>query len=123
MVFKTMLGIIGFSHHRVSCIIGIHPEERTQSQDIFIDIKVKTDFAASIHSGKIGDTINYAALADLCTHIARTKKHQLLEGLAHEILQEILSKFNVRWAWICIKKPLAIPSAEYALVELEQEKS
>lgn len=116
-----MIGSIGISNHRVSCIIGIYPRERAHEQEILVNVHVKANFSASIQSAKVEDTVNYVALADLCTQVAQTKKHQLLEGLAFEILQEILARFPVQWASIRIKKPGAIPSAEDAWIELEQE--
>ncbi len=114
-----MLGIVGVYNHRVTCIIGVNPDERVKVQDIFFDVKVKTNFIPSIRSNTVESTINYEQMAEICTILAQGKKHYLLEALACDILNELQTKFQIEWAWIKIKKPNALASAEYALVELE----
>lgn len=114
-----MLGIIGFEQHRIRCIIGVTEDERREGQDIYVDLKVKVDFSRCTASDSLQDTVSYIPLAEICTHQAQTNQYQLLETLANAILRRILSDPNIHWAWIRIKKPAAIPSAAYALVELE----
>lgn len=115
-----MKGWIGFYHHRITCIIGVLPHERTQEQVIIISLKVKTDFSACALSDSVEDTINYVELADRCTALARNGKYQLLETLACHILDDIFKEFKLEAAWIEIRKPAAIPSADCTVVELER---
>lgn len=117
-----MHGTIGIHHHKIDCIIGCLPEERKNEQEIFIDVKVKAPFSACVQSHDISDTISYVSIADLCTKTAKEQQHLLLEALAVDILDTLFSKYDIEWAWIRIKKPAAIPTAEYALVELERKK-
>lgn len=117
-----MIGIIGVCEHRITCIIGINQDERIKEQDILIDLKVKVDFSKCVNSGVIADTIDYVAMAEMCTQLAHTKKYYLLEALAHDILQGLIEKYQAQWAWVRIKKPQAIPTAQYAMVELERYK-
>ena len=49
------------------------------------------------------------------------RHRDLLETLAGDIMQAIAERFSLAHAWIRIEKPLAIPNARCAFVELEQE--
>jgi dihydroneopterin aldolase len=113
-------GLIGISHHRISCVIGILPEERIQAQDIYVDVKVKTSFVPSVQSDCISKTVNYVDLAQICTELAQKRQYYLLETFASEALNAIFSDSRIEWAWIKVKKPQALSSAEYTFVELER---
>jgi FolB domain-containing protein len=118
-----MKGTIGFEHLRINCIIGIQEFERLQKQDIFIDLKVQLDLSKCIHTNNLKHSVDYVKLSDLCIYIAQQKKHELLETLAHEILEQIFTQFRVDSAWIKIKKPQAISNASFATIEMERIKS
>ena len=117
-----MNGIIGFKNHKIRCIIGTLPEERENEQEILVDLKVKVDFASCIKSDNVQDTVDYVTLAEICTNLAQHNKYQLIETYASNVLDKILSDFNVKWAWIKVKKPQALPTAEYTTVELKRER-
>lgn len=118
-LYKT--GMIGFQHHRIFCIIGVLPEERVHEQEIYVDLKVQINFAACIQFERIEETISYVDLANICTELAQKQKYQLLEVLANAILDCLAKDVRIQWAWVRIKKPQAIPTAEYAMVELERQ--
>lgn len=114
-------GIIGIESHRISCIIGNNPHEWEQEQDIFVDVKVETDFSACAASDKLTDTIDYVQLAELCTELATKQRYHLMETFAVDVLEKLLHGYpSIRWAWIRIKKPGALPSSAYTYVELEK---
>lgn len=115
-------GLIGFNRHRIDCIVGLYPVEREKVQTLYVDVKVKVDLTACVHSGKISDTIDYASLADACTDLALKKHYYLLETFAADVLEYCKNCFQPKWAWVQIQKPAAIPSAAHAFVEMEYQK-
>lgn len=115
-------GIIGVCHHQIRCIVGVNPEERIQEQEIYVDLKVKSNFNACLGSDQIKDTVDYNQLAQLSTQLAQEKRYHLLETFAVEVIDQILANFPVSWAWIRVKKPLAISTAHYTLVEFERSR-
>lgn len=116
-----MQGTIGIDNLEISCLIGCNPEEQTNKQKIFIDLKVELVLSAAIKSDHLQDTLNYSNLAAVCNKLAQNK-HQLIEHLASEILETVLTADRVVWAQIRIKKPSAIPNAQWAYVELERHR-
>ncbi len=117
-----MTAIIGIENLKVICIIGCNPSEWLQEQEIFIDLKVETDISLCVSSQQIKDTIDYDALAALCSALAINNRYKLLEALAWDIVHKILENGNVQWCWTRIKKPQAIPAAQYSMVEFQKRK-
>ncbi|MBA2726939.1 MAG: dihydroneopterin aldolase [Parachlamydiaceae bacterium] len=114
-----MKGYIGIDRHKIDCIIGVHPLERQNLQSIYVDLMVETDFSKCSLSDDVEDTVNYELLADLCTEIAKCRQFRLLETFAVEALHEIFRRFDVSKASICIRKPKALASVDYTIVQLE----
>lgn len=117
-----MKGYIGINQHKIKCIIGIHPKERREEQEIFIDLKVEVDISRPALSDNIRDAVDYVLLADLCTRIAIEGRYQLLETFASHALEAILSRFDISWASIQVNKPSALKTAALPFVYLERYK-
>lgn len=114
-----MIGIIGFEHHKISCIIGVNADERINEQEIFVDLKLAVDFAKCAASDALNDTLDYTFVAKLCTEMAQSGQYHLLETYAYEVIQKLIKSFGVQGAWIRVKKLHAIESAQLTLVELK----
>lgn len=112
---------IGFENYRIKCLIGIEPHERVNEQEILVDIKVEADCSLAIKTENIQKTIDYRLLARICQEMAHQGKYQLIETYASEVLEEIMNRFNVKGAWIRVKKPSALPEADCAYVEMRRE--
>jgi len=117
-----MIGTIGVKDLKVTCVIGIYPEERTKNQDLFIDIEIQYDFNNASRSENVDDTIDYAKISDDITSLAIAKKYQLIETLAEDSAQLILNQYKVESVKIIVKKPGAVPAAAYPYVEIFRTK-
>lgn len=118
---KMQQTIIGFENYRISCLIGIEPHERINEQEISIDVKVEIDCSRVIRTESIQDTIDYMLLAQVCKEIALQGCYLLLETYVSAVLEEIINRFDLHWAWMRVKKPCALPGADYAYVEMRRE--
>ena len=114
-----MQGIVGIKNHKIHCFIGNNPEEQLQPQDIYVDVRIALDFSKSSKSGSLKDTVDYVRVAQICTELAVTRRYRIMETFAWEALQRLHSDFDLQWAWIRIKKPSALPTAEHTYVEFE----
>lgn len=113
-----MKGIVGFDHLQITCIIGVHPEERVAPQQIFVDFKGEFDFTTCVKSDLIQDTLDYAEVAKLCTEVAMQRAYSLLETCAYDALHLLVQKYDLKWAWIKVKKPTPFANVEWTYVEL-----
>ena len=113
------MGIIGFEGQQVKCIIGIHPRERSQEQNIFIDLQTMIDFESVAKTDNLENAVCYATLAEFCSEFARKGQFKMLETLAQELVYNLVDKFQLPWVKVTIKKPEALPTASFAFVSLE----
>ncbi|MCH9627986.1 MAG: Dihydroneopterin aldolase [Chlamydiales bacterium] len=117
-----MEGVIKIEELRISCVVGIHAHERGQEQELFVDVEVKLNFAESVQTDSIADTVDYAAVCGVCQKLAQTRQYHLIETFAYEALHAVLDTFPLTWAKIRVRKPEALPAAKWASVEFEKEK-
>lgn len=120
---KDVIGEIGFDGHKVSSFIGVHPHEVITKQDLFVDLRVVYDISKCAVSDRYHDALCYVRLAELCNEVATAKRFHLLEALAHAILLKLKNDYSIRSAWIRIKKPQGLSSAENTVVELQYGES
>lgn len=117
-----MNGVLGFKNYKISCIIGVEKEERSKEQGLFVDLRVTTDMSKCVSSDQLEDTIDYVALADLCSKQAQESSYRLIERLAADIIENIFEKYPAKEVFIMIKKPDAIDMADYTLVEMTKKR-
>lgn len=114
-----IIGTIGFENHRIRCIIGIHPPERIEEQELLLDLQTQWDFSSVAARDDLSHALCYAELADFCTEFAQKGKYQMLETLACDLSRKLREHFKLFWIKVTIKKPGALPTASFAFVELE----
>lgn len=107
----------------VSCIIGVKPEERVESQPVRISVALWADVTRAGMSDDIGDTVDYGALCRAITAETEYSSYHLLEALAEHISQVCLRDPRVKKARVMVKKPRALKSAQYAAVEIMRMRS
>lgn len=114
-----MIGVVGFENLEIECIIGVHAEERSNSQKIYVDFKGEADFSLSAVTDDLQHALDYFSVAQVCSQVAQKGKYFLLEKCANDILQELVRHFGITWGWIKIKKNHPFPAVEWTFVELE----
>lgn len=108
---------------RISCIVGVYPDERKREQDLFVDIDLHFDFARVAESDHLADTIDYTDVANDLAGFVRAERFQLLETLARRAAVRILDRHPVLTKCrLVIRKPAAVPHAQGAVVTVEQER-
>lgn len=118
---STQHTVVGFENYRIDCVIGIEPHERITEQTILVDLKVEVDCSLAISSESIHDTMDYMLLAFLCKEMAQQGGYQLMETYISDVLEKIVNRFDLHWAWMRVKKPSALEGADYTYVEMRKE--
>jgi dihydroneopterin aldolase len=91
----------------VACIIGIHAAERGSRQQLLISVELATDFTRAAASDKLADTLDYTAIAARIEHCAGSGRFKLIETLAEQLADELLTE-SVSRIQIDIEKPAAL---------------
>ena len=76
---------------RLLCIIGALPHEREAAQPLRVDLSIGVDLRDAGRSDELDDTVNYGLVAERIVELASASKHVLLEKLATEIAELVLS--------------------------------
>ena len=91
---------------------GVFAEERRDGQDFVIDITVWVDLATAAASDDLADTLDYGALAQRAADIVGGPARNLIETVAGEIAESVMSDERVHAVEVVLHKPNApIPLA------------
>ena len=90
---------------RARCIVGIFPEERTQKQDVILNIVLHADLAKPCKTDDIDDTIDYKKVKKEVLSAVEASSYNLVERLAEHVAEITLNNPNVQRAEVSIDKP------------------
>jgi dihydroneopterin aldolase len=111
---------IFISELKLDALIGIYAWEREVPQTLQLDIELAVDASRSAHSGRIGDTVDYAAVVKRVDDIVTSQHYALIEKLAEEVAATILSEFPTPWVRISIAKIAALRNVKKLGVVIER---
>lgn len=119
-----MIGTIDLAGIRVRCIVGIHPFERTQEQDIAIDVSMDLDFAEAAATENVNATVDYTEVASALSALAVERKYQLIETMAEDCAALVLDRWQrIESATVVIHKPAAVPEAADTRVKVARRRA
>jgi 7,8-dihydroneopterin aldolase/epimerase/oxygenase len=108
------------SQLELNAIIGIHPHERVQKQPIILDLELDYDSRLAARSDQISDALDYSKIANRIQEFVIQSQFFLIETLANQIADILLTEFGVKKLRLVIQKPNAIPQAKYAGLMIER---
>jgi FolB domain-containing protein len=97
--------------------VGVPDEERAQPQSLLLTVVLEADFANAAKSDSIANTINYFAVTQRLLKFGDDKDWKLIEKLATDIADAILTEFKPQSVFVEVKK-FIIPQARYVSVSL-----
>lgn len=78
-----------YGHH------GIEESERELGGRFAIDVELYLDLGPAGRTDDLTKTIDYKAVYDLVRRMESSRRYQLLEALAHDVAESILTNFAV----------------------------
>ncbi len=107
----------------VRCIVGIYPEERTEKQDVKINMVLYTDLRKAGQSDDIDDTVNYKTIKKQVLKMVQESDFFLIEKLAEEAAQIALKDSKVEFVNVSIDKPGALRFARSVAVDITRARA
>jgi dihydroneopterin aldolase len=102
-----------------SCI-GVPAKERRKPQKLLVTLEMETaGFRPAAKRDQIGETVDYAEVAERVKHFAEKKPRKLLETFAEELAAELIRGFALEKIRIEVKK-FILPNAKYVSVQIER---
>ena len=103
-------------------IIGINEEERTDRQDVLINLVVETDTRPAGQSDNIDEAVNYRTLTKEIIQLVENSRFLLVERLAEEIARVCLADSRVERVSVTVEKPQALRFARSVGVSIERSR-
>lgn len=103
----------------VLCRIGVPEEERAKPQRLLITIEMQGDFSRACLSDDILATANYYDVSRRIIDLCQNRSYKLIERLAYEIAEMILTEFNSENVGVEVKK-FILSEARYVSFKLNR---
>ena len=100
--------------------VGVPEAERAQPQRLLLTVEMDCDFSAAARRDDIRDTIDYFAVSQRLLKFGEGREWKLIEKLAADIADMILSEFKPKSVTVEVKK-FVIPHARHVSVVVTQK--
>ena len=107
---------------RLRCIVGIYPEERTNKQDVLINVVMWCDLQRAAETDQIDDTVNYKFVKKGITALVEGSDYLLIERMASVIADLCLKERGVEQVQVTVDKPGALRFARSVAVEITRSR-
>ena len=107
---------------KVEATIGIFEWERQIRQNLCIDLEMATSIAKAATHDRIEDALDYKSIAKYIQNFVAMSEYKLIETLSHNLAEELMQTFNIRWLRLCINKGGAVRGAKGVGVSIERGK-
>ena len=104
-------------------IIGINDDERTEKQDVLINLVVQADTRRAGQTDDIEDAVNYRTLTKEIINLVETSRFLLVERLAEEIANLCLADDRVEKVQVTVEKPMALRFARSVGISIERSRA
>ena len=104
---------------QIPAALGVTAAERRVRRPVTLDLEVGLDLREAGHVDRIGRTIHYKRIFEVVEDVAANQEHQLVEALGDRIARVVLSKFDVDFVTVTVRKPTPIAGVlQYAGVRI-----
>jgi len=100
--------------------IGVPDQEREQEQELKCDLKIRPPRSFAQIQDEVGETIDYQAVCLRIEQLASERPRKLIETLASEIAEAVLTEFAAQGVTVQIRKYI-LPQTEFVGVRLHRD--
>ena len=102
--------------------VGVTDEERAKPQPLLVTVDMEFDFSSAAESDRITRTIDYSQVARQVLKYGQDRQWKLIEKLANDLADMILSEFKPQGVTVEVKK-FPIPEARFVSVSLSKRRA
>ncbi|ELV8620921.1 bifunctional dihydroneopterin aldolase/7,8-dihydroneopterin epimerase [Vibrio vulnificus] len=100
--------------------IGVYDWEQQIKQKLVLDIEMAHDNRPAGKSDDVADALDYAQVSEAILNHIESGRFLLVERVAEEVAELIMTQFSVPWIRIRLAKPGAVPQARAVGVVIER---
>jgi dihydroneopterin aldolase len=86
---------------------GVYEEEQREGQRFVVDVRLTPRSALACETDRLGDAIDYGAVAEAVVRVTETRRFDLVERLAAVIGDTLLVRFPLERVAVTVHKPSA----------------
>ena len=102
----------------IRCIIGVNQDERTEKQDVVINVVLFTDTRKAGQTDDLDDSVDYKKVKKTILSLVENSEFLLIEKLAEEIAKVCLEDSKVQKVNVTVDKPGALRYTRSVAVEI-----
>ncbi len=102
----------------IRCIIGVNENERTEKQDVVINVILFTDTRKAGQTDALEDSVDYKRVKKTILSLVENSEFLLIEKLADEIAKVCLDDSKVQKVNVSVDKPGALRYTRSVAVEI-----
>ncbi|RKQ39214.1 bifunctional dihydroneopterin aldolase/7,8-dihydroneopterin epimerase [Enterobacter sp. R1(2018)] len=114
------MDIVFIEQLTVITTIGVYDWEQTIDQKLIFDIEMAWDNRAAAASDDVSDCLSYADVSETVINHVAGGRFALVERVAEEVAQLLLTRFNSPWIRLKVSKPGAVAQAANVGVIIER---
>jgi dihydroneopterin aldolase len=99
--------------------VGVPDAERARPQKLLISVEMESDFARAAKADDLTQTVDYHAVTRRLINFGELREWRLIETLAVEIAETILTEFGPKSVTVEVKK-FILPEARYVGVKVRR---
>jgi dihydroneopterin aldolase len=104
---------------QIPAALGVTAAERRVRRPVTLDLEVGLDLREAGRVDRISRTVHYKRIFEVVEDVAASQEHQLVEALGDRIARAVLSKFDVDFVTVTVRKPTPIAGVlQYAGVRI-----
>jgi len=107
---------------RLQVSLGVSDEERSQPQEVLLDLEMDFDTSAAGASDDLRDTVDYAAVHRTIESAAARQPYHLIEALAETIAADVLRQYHFPRVRLLLRKPGALRHRNVGAAAVEIER-
>lgn len=116
-MLKGFISKITITDLEVFYCVGVPDEERARPQRLLVTVDMAFDVSSAATSDRIEKTINYQAVADQILKYGEGRNWKLIERLATNLADFVLSEHRPEAVFVEVKK-FSIPQARHVSVSV-----
>ncbi len=117
------MDIVFIEQLSVITTIGVYDWEQTIEQKLVFDIEMGWDNRAAARSDDVNDCLSYADISEAVINHVEGQRFALVERVAEEVADLLLTRFNAPWVRIKLSKPGAVARAANVGVKIERSQN
>ena len=106
-----MSDLLRINQLSVNAIVGVHPWEKQQAQQLLFDIEFTLDTSEAARSDDLRHALDYQAVCERLSQRLAASRFELIEALLADVADWLFAQFECKALSITVFKPSAIKQA------------